>query len=435
MEGRRRARLRAAASRRPRLPDPVVAVLRALGLPVAQIGHYWAQEAASIRASSGALAIGLVATLIAGTVLGGANAALAENPGLLVLIPAAIGMRGSIFGALAARLGTGILTGEMGPETSRDSFLGRQVRAAALLTMSTAAEAGVIAWAASVVLGRPVMPVLDLVSISVLGGLLASTVLLVVTVVIARQSRVRGYSMDDVGAPVITATGDLVTLPALLLATTVVGVPWLSATLGGLGIVAAVVAAVLGWRDGDDLVRRIVRESLVVLTAAVVLGVLAGVVMDARLDSLLSNPALLVLIPPFIAVCGSLGGMLASRLASKLHVGLLAPRTWPTALAGLDVSLTFLLALGSFTGVGAVGWAAARLAGLDPPGVLALVATAVLGGAMATALLAAVAYAAAVATFRFGLDPDNHGIPIVTASMDLFGILCLVGAIGLTGVG
>ncbi len=430
-----RPRLPRSSALRPHLPDPVVRVLRALGFPAAEITRYWAREAASIRASSAALVIGLGATLIAGTVLGGANEALAANPGLLVLIPAAIGMRGSIFGALAARLGTGILTGEMGPETTRDSFLGRQVRAATLLTVSTAAEAGVLAWGASVLVGRPVMGLLDLVAVSVVGGLLASTILLAVTVGVARQSRVRGWSMDDVGAPVITATGDLVTLPALLVATLLVPIGWLAASIGAVGVVAAIVAAVLGLRDGDDMVGRIVRESLVVLTIAVSLQVVAGIVMDARLDTLLSNPALLVLIPPFVAVCGSLGGMLASRLASKLHVGLLAPRTWPSALAGLDISLTFLLALGSFVGVGGVGWVAARLAGLAPPAAPAMVATSLVGGLLATVVVAIVAYAAAVATFRFGLDPDNHGIPIVTACMDLFGILCLVGAIGLMGVG
>jgi len=55
------------------------------------------------------------------------------------------------------------------------------------------------------------------------------------------------------------------------------------------------------------------------------------------------------------------------------------------------------------------------------------------GGLLATVALSTVAYVAATATYRFGLDPDNHGIPIVTASMDLLGILCLVAAIGVTG--
>ncbi len=301
--------------------------------------------------------------------------------------------------------------------------------------MSTAAEAGLIAWGISALLGRPVMPLLDLVAVSVVGGLLASAVLLAVTVAMARSSRTSGWSMDDVGAPTITATGDLVTLPALLLATMMLAIPVLPAVLGLVGILAAVLAAVVGWRDEDPTVARIVRESLVVLTVAVTIDVIAGVVMDTRLDSLLADPALFVMIPPFVAACGSLGGMLSSRMASKLHVGSMQPRAWPTREAGLDISLTFLLGFLAFMGVGSVGWVGAQLAGMAPPPAWQLLLVANIGGFMATLLLSAVAYLAAVATFHFGLDPDNHGIPIVTATMDLFGILCLVAAIGLMGLG
>ena len=420
---------------RPTVPEPVMRVLRALGLPATEIARYWGQEARSIKAAASALSVGLVATLVAGIVLGGARGSLADNPGLLVLIPAAIGMRGSLFGSMAARLSTGILTGQVSDDLTRDSFMGRQITATTLLTMSTAAEAGLIAWGVSSLLRRPVMPVLDLVAVSVVGGLLASAVLLVVTVALARWSRSAQWSMDDVGAPTITATGDLVTLPALLLATTMLRVPHLGTVVGAIGLVAAVAAAVVGLRDRDATVQRIVRESLVVLTVAVTIDVLAGVVMDSRLDSLLSTPALIVMIPPFVAACGSLGGMLSSRLASKLHVGLVEPRTWPTRLAGLDISLTFLLGFLAFWGVGTVAWAAAALGGMAPPPAWQLILVANVGGLMATFVLSAVAHVAAVATFRFGLDPDNHGIPIVTASMDLFGILCLVAAIGLVGLG
>ena len=38
----------------------------------------------------------------------------------------------------------------------------------------------------------------------------------------------------------------------------------------------------------------------------------------------------------------------------------------------------------------------------------------------------AIAYYGAVATYRFGLDPDNHGIPLLTSLMDLAGTLCLI---------
>jgi len=46
-----------------------------------------------------------------------------------------------------------------------------------------------------------------------------------------------------------------------------------------------------------------------------------------------------------------------------------------------------------------------------------------------------VAYTAATVSFRHGYDPDNHGIPIVTATMDLAGVLCLVAAVTLLQVG
>lgn len=418
--------------RRPRLPRPLLRVLRAVGLPAAAIARYWAAEARSLRAGTAALGIGLAATLIAGTVLVAGRAQLAAFPGLIVLIPAAIGMRGSIFGALAARLGTGLLTGQVTFEARRDSFLGRQVEAVALLSTSTAAEAGVLAWAVARVLGRDPIPLLELVAVSVVAGLLASAVLLAVTVGVARTARNRGWNMDDVGAPVITATGDLITLPVLLVAAQLLHLPPLGAVVGALGLIAGAAAVTLGWRSPHADVRHVVRESLVVLTVAVTLQVVAGVVLDHRQDALVGRlPVLLGLIPPFIATCGSLGGMLASRLSSKLHTGLLQPRTMPSRLAVLDVSVTFLLGALAFTGVGGIGWLGSTLLGVPVPPVTSLVAIALLGGLLATVVLSAVAYGTAVASFRFGFDPDNHGIPIVTATMDLVGILCLISAVAL----
>lgn len=175
---------------------------------------------------------------------------------------------------------------------------------------------------------------------------------------------------------------------------------------------------------------------MVVLTIAVTVDVLAGVVVESRAEAQFHAAALLVLIPPFIANCGSLGGMLASRLASKLHVGLLEPRTLPGKLATLDFSLITLLAALAFTGVGAAGWLAAVLVpAVEPLPLLTTLGVVWLAGLFAVPILALVAYAAATTSFRFGFDPDNHGIPIVTATMDLAGVLCLVAAVTLLQVG
>ena len=58
-----------------------------------------------------ALLISSGGDLLAGVTLGSIPHTLETLPGLLVLIPAAIGMRGNIFGALGSRLGTAIHTG------------------------------------------------------------------------------------------------------------------------------------------------------------------------------------------------------------------------------------------------------------------------------------------------------------------------------------
>jgi mgtE-like transporter len=306
-------------------------------MPVVEVRAYWRHESRSIRTGSKALAMGLGATLIAGIALASAEGQLEAIPGLLALIPAAIGMRGAIFGALGSRLATGILTGEFEPRLHRRTYLGRQVEASTILSIASATQAGVIAWAISAALGLPTVGLLDLVAISLVGGVLSSMVLFVVVVWMARRADAVGFSMDDAGAPIITATGDLVTLPALLVATLVLQVPVLATATGALGIVGGLVAVIVGVRRGDAVIRRVVRESLVVLTIAVTIDVLAGVVVESRAEEQFDAAALLILIPPFIANCGSLGGMLSSRLASKLHVGLLtaAPRPRPSGTPGL----------------------------------------------------------------------------------------------------
>ncbi|MEX2486656.1 MAG: magnesium transporter [Nitriliruptoraceae bacterium] len=413
-----------------RPPSVVRAFGRAVGLPVVAVRSYWVQEAASIRAGSVALAIGLVATVIAGVVLGSAGSRLDATPGLLALIPAAIGMRGSIFGAFGSRLATAIHTGEFRPALTRDSFLGNQVEAAALLSAASAALAGALAWLVSVLLGLPTVSILHLMAISFAAAVLSSIVLFFVTISLARRSQQHGWNMDDVGAPLITATGDLITLPALLIASLVTDVGGVADVLGAVAIVGLVAGLWIGIRSHTPAVRRVVRESVLVLALAVAIDVAAGAIIESRVQEQFTHAALLLLLPAFIANCGSLGGMLASRLASQLHVGQLVPRLLPGRAAALDFSLTALLATLAFSAVGFAGWFASVLVPAVTPLPLGTMMAVSLGAAvLATPLLALTAYGAATASFRFGFDPDNHGIPIVTATMDLGGVVCLVAAI------
>jgi mgtE-like transporter len=199
--------------------------------------------------------------------------------------------------------------------------------------------------------------------------------------------------------------------------------------------VVAVVVTVRGFVTDLPIARRVVRESLPILALAGSIDILAGIVVDSRLHRFISFPALLVLIPPFLEDVGALGGILSSRLASKLHLGALSPRRLPEAPALLDFSIIFLFAISVFTLLGISADLVARMFGLASPGALRVVGISLLGGFIATCAAVLVAYYSATATYALGLDPDNHGIPIITSSMDLIGAVALIIALLAFGLG
>ena len=67
---------------------------------------YWRAERRTLRQGLVALVLSTLAGFVAGLTLAHLTGTLDRLPGLLVLIPAAVGMRGTIFGAIGARLGT-----------------------------------------------------------------------------------------------------------------------------------------------------------------------------------------------------------------------------------------------------------------------------------------------------------------------------------------
>ena len=69
-----------------------------------------------MRQRLGALLGSAFLSLGAGLALGLALDLFTQLPGLMLLLPGAVGLRGNIFGTLAARLGTGLHSGLLSPE-------------------------------------------------------------------------------------------------------------------------------------------------------------------------------------------------------------------------------------------------------------------------------------------------------------------------------
>jgi mgtE-like transporter len=393
---------------------------------LARLLAYWRAERRTITQGFVALLVAGVGSLVAGIALGSITGTLEALPGLMVMVPAAIGMRGNIFGALASRLGTSIHTGLYRPTREREGILYQNIYAVTVLTLVVSLLLGVLAKTFSEVFGIESIGILDFVVISILGGILSSVVVGAFTVTLSRVAYRRRWDLDSVAAPLVTAAGDMVTLPSLFLATWLVGIRWVTPGIAAVMTVITVVVTIRSLRADLPLAKRVLRESIPLLAIAGGVDVLAGLVVESRLEHFLVYPALLVLIPPFLESAGALGGILSSRLASKLHLGALSPRGRPEAAAVLDASVIVLFALVMFTLTGIAADVAAAMLGLRSPGALPVVGISLLSGAIATVATIAVAYYAAVATYRLGMDPDNHGIPLITSSMDFIGVIALI---------
>lgn len=387
------------------------------------------------RDSLVALIIAGVTSLVAGVTLALTTDTLEELPGLLLLVPAALAVKGNVFGALGSRLGTSIHTGTFRLSPRLDTVVGANIASALLLSLVIAVAIALLAKGVAVVFSiSPTMSVADFVVVSAVGGMLASVFILAITLLLAGGSVRRGWDLDNVVSPLVTATSDVVSLPALILAAGLTSIDGVTPVIAGLLLVASAVGLAWAIFSKVDVLRGIIRESVPILMFAGLLDLIAGITIEKRLDDFLEFPVLLVLLPGFLGTAGALGGILSSRLATKLHLGLIEPGPVPRGSAGSEIAMVFSLSIPVFVVAGLVAEVGGILADQASPGVVDLVLIAVIGGLFATSCVVMVAYYATIVAVRFGLDPDTYGIPVVTSTLDFVGAFALILAIVAVGV-
>ena len=377
-----------------------------------------------------ALLVAAVTSLAAGFILAYTTDSLEELPGLLMLVPAAIAVQGNIFGALGSRLGTAIHTGTVGLASGRESVVAQNVLVAMALSLvlgvSLAVSAKIVALAFNI---PSSMKITDFIVIATIGGMMSAVVVLAITLSAAAGAVRFGWDLDNVVAPLVTAAADVLSLPALVISARLTGLHVLTPSLAWGLAAAAVLAAVWALRSRLSAVRRIARESIPVLAVAGLLNLVAGITIERRLEDFLALPVLLVLLPGFLGTSGALGGVLSSRFATKLHLGLIRPTALPQKPARSDMAMILVLSLVVFVVLGLMASITGAAAGFAGPGHLPIAGVSVFSGLVVTSIVGVVAYYGTLAAVRFGLDPDTYGMPIVMSLLDFVGALTLIVAI------
>ena len=370
---------------------------------------YWRSERRTLRQGTVALGLSTCAGFVAGLVLGSITGTLQELPGLLVLIPASVGMRGTIFGAMGARLGTGVAIGMFEPTLQRgkpplpERDRGDPLVAALVLLPGGARDARRVR-----VRAGPVISFWALVTISVLGGILASGIALLVTVGIAVLSFRKGWDLDAVSTPMVTAIGDMVTLPCLFLASLLVHEPAVNAVVAALCTVAT--ASRSGprseWtrRSGGSSWRCSPWWPLTPL-----LDIAAGALLQAHSDELQLVPAVLILIPPFVSQAGALGGDPLPPDSLQAAARRDHARGRPEIPAIVDGAIVIVLGVGGVRRIGAVSWALSALLEARSGRRASLIGASLLSGALVLPITLVVGYYVAVLTASSASIPTTKG--------------------------
>jgi mgtE-like transporter len=369
-------------------------------------------------------------------------------PGLMILIPPAIAMRGNIYSALVSRLGTSMHLGLFSPTLKKGSVLHQNAYASLLLTLILSVILGFLAKLVADAFGMANIEYISLpgfILISVIGGLISGIILLCIAILVSIIGYRRNWDLDNMSSPIITSAGDMITMPALFLAAILLlrideSSPdgWFTLLFSILVILAAVFCAIKGLKSNDAAVRRILMESIPMLFICGLLCTLAGITLDfARITSdgvprpLITIPALLIIIPPFLGESNALGGILSARLSSMLHIGTVNPNPFPDKLVSANFTVIYLLSVFVFSFVGVLSYVASIPLGIFTPSIFEMLSISLLGGILCTTFLNLASYYIAILSFRFGMDPDNDTIPLITSLTDVVGVLCLLFAISI----
>lgn len=163
------------------------------------------------RESIAVLGVSLVAGIFSGTVLGSdvMVAGFQRYPGLLLLLPAFLATRGNVYGALGARIASGLHQGLIDPGFERDRRLVNAVIASFVNGISISVFIGVLSWAILRLLGRESAALAELVAITLISGTLTAVVMIFGLLGLIFLGYERGIDPDNLVGPIVTTFGDV----------------------------------------------------------------------------------------------------------------------------------------------------------------------------------------------------------------------------------
>ncbi len=165
--------------------------------------------------------ISLVGGMIAGIVLAVYTDKLLLIPGMLILLPGFLEMRGNISGSFASRISSGLFVGVVRPQTHHLTKLFKgNITASFALAIIVSLSLGVIAFIFNYLTLRVVA--LQLIYIPLIAGVIANAIEIPLALFFTVYFFKKGHDPNNIIGPFITSTADISSIIALLIALVIV---------------------------------------------------------------------------------------------------------------------------------------------------------------------------------------------------------------------
>ncbi|MBI4018515.1 MAG: magnesium transporter [Candidatus Aenigmarchaeota archaeon] len=410
-------------------------VYESVSRPLTAFTSYIRHGIQTVRESLFALLVSTLTAVSAGVFLSRSEELLLLIPGLIILVPGALDIRGAIFGALGSRLGSALHLGYIEEFSLSNRHVRRNIYSTMTQTIVVSVLLAFFAKLLASFFGFADVSLFELIAISFLGGVIAGLILLFMTFLIAMKSYQRGWDPDNIHAPLITALGDFITVPSLLLATTIVldMRPFLDFFVISV-ITVALANAVLLFRHEDKDFKRAVFISLAAVTLSGFVSSMSGILLHSNIERLVAVPTILIMLPAFLGQGGNIGNTLASRISTKLHLGQLDPELRLEREIKREFVSSYLLAAIVFVFVAVLTHIADIIFHIPALGLKMTLAISLFAGIALTTIVIMLTFLISVMAYRHKVDPDDVTIPLITALADIMGVFALIATLGIFGI-
>ena len=382
-----------------------------------------------IKQSLIALLICAVGDLFAGVILGKMTFFLETFPGLLVIIPGAIGMRGNIFSSFASRLSTNLHIGIISSKFEFSEQLNINIISSFVLTMILSMFLAIVSKIFCILLNYPSMELIDFILISVIAGIISTLIMIPITILVSFKSFKHGWDPDNITSPIIAAFGDLFTLPAIIISTFILHLMNYDFVFKDIVLLASIFGVIIGFvycYKVSEESKTILKQSTPILLLCSLLGGTAGGILNSSVETLLTNPSLLTLLPLFSGESGSLISILGARLSSGLHSGLIEPFKKPEGDSINNFIVSLVLAIIVFPIIGLLAEGSSYIFNSVGVGFDKILMISTLSGVILVVIMIIIVYYISITSYNRNLDPDNIVIPISTSITDSISSLILI---------